>query len=152
MPKQINMNRSIQFEGITVKYSVEGKGRPVVLLHGYLLSGEAWKPLSDLLSATFRVISVDIPGHGGSGVAGETHTMEYIAEAVRAVLNDAGEEKVTACRSFHGWVCCTGFRGKISRDVSRVCAVPLTSLCRCTGGCIKEEEGDRGQSWQVKRI
>jgi pimeloyl-ACP methyl ester carboxylesterase len=88
------MNRSIQFEGITVRYRVEGKGRPVVLLHGYLLSGEAWKPLSDLLTATFRVISVDIPGHGGSGVAGDTHTMEFIAEAVRAVLKDAGEKKV----------------------------------------------------------
>ncbi len=94
MPKQIIMNRSIQFEGITVTYSVEGKGRPVVLLHGYLLSGEAWRPLSDLLTETFRVISVDIPGHGGSGVAGDTHTMEFIAEAVRAVMNDAGEKKV----------------------------------------------------------
>lgn len=88
------MNRSIHFEGITVKYSVEGKGRPVVLLHGYLLTGEAWRPLTEVLSETFRVISVDIPGHGGSGVAGDTHTMEFIAEAVRAVLNDAGEEKV----------------------------------------------------------
>jgi len=88
------MNRSIHFEGITVKYSVKGKGRPVVLLHGYLLTGEAWRPLTDMLSETFRVISVDIPGHGGSGVAGETHTMEFIAEAVRAILIDAGEEKV----------------------------------------------------------
>jgi len=94
LPKQINMNRTIQFEGITVKYSTRGKGKPLVLLHGYLLSGEAWKPLTDLLSATFRVISVDIPGHGGSGVAGDTHTMEFIAEAVRAVINDSGEKKV----------------------------------------------------------
>jgi pimeloyl-ACP methyl ester carboxylesterase len=88
------MNRSVKFEGIAVKYSVEGKGMPVVLLHGYLLSGDAWRPLSDLLAATFRVISVDIPGHGGSGVAGDTHTMEFIAEAVRTVLNDACENKV----------------------------------------------------------
>lgn len=88
------MKRSIQFEGITVRYTVEGKGRPVVLLHGYLLSGAAWRPLSDLLTEKFRVISVDIPGHGGSGVAGDTHTMEFIAEAVRTVMNDAGENKV----------------------------------------------------------
>ncbi len=94
MPKQINMNRSIQFEGITVRYSVEGKGKPVVLLHGYLLSGDAWRPLSDLLTATFRVISMDLPGHGSSGVAGDTHTMEFIAETVMAVMNDAGEKKV----------------------------------------------------------
>jgi pimeloyl-ACP methyl ester carboxylesterase len=94
LPKQINMDRSIRFEDITVRYTTEGIGQPVVLLHGYLLSGEAWKPLSDLLAATFRVITVDIPGHGASGVAGTTHTMEFIAEAVRAVLTDAGESKV----------------------------------------------------------
>jgi len=92
--KQLNMNRSIQFEGITVKYSDEGKGRPVVLLHGYLLTGEAWRPLTDLLNGTFRVISIDIPGHGGSGVKGDTHTMDFIAESVRAVIHDCGEEQV----------------------------------------------------------
>lgn len=88
------MNRSIQFEGITVKYSDEGKGRPVILLHGYLLTGEAWRPLADLLSGTFRIITVDIPGHGGSGVKGDTHSMDFIAEAVRAVIHDCGEEQV----------------------------------------------------------
>ena len=88
------MNRTMQFEGITVTYSTRGKGKPLVLLHGYLLSGEAWKPMSDMLAASYRVISVDIPGHGGSGVAGDTHTMEFIAEAVRAVIDDAGEKKV----------------------------------------------------------
>ncbi|MCK7531429.1 MAG: alpha/beta hydrolase [Marinilabiliales bacterium] len=39
------MNRSIQFEGIKVSYSVNGKGKPVVLLHGYLETGEVWQPL-----------------------------------------------------------------------------------------------------------
>lgn len=88
------MKRSILFEGITVEYSDRGSGRPLILLHGYLLTGEVWEPLSDIISKSFRVISVDIPGHGGSGVAGDTHTMEFIAEAVRAVMNDAGERKV----------------------------------------------------------
>jgi pimeloyl-ACP methyl ester carboxylesterase len=88
------MNRSVQFEGITVSYSDYGKGKPVVLLHGYLLTGEVWQPLSYILSDTFRVICIDLPGHGGSGVKGETHTMEFIAGAVRAVIIDAGEKKV----------------------------------------------------------
>ncbi|MGB8358235.1 MAG: alpha/beta hydrolase [Bacteroidales bacterium] len=88
------MNRSIHFEGIIVRYSDCGSGRPLILLHGYLLTGEVWQPLSDIISKSFRVISVDIPGHGGSGVAGDTHTMEFIAGAVRAVMNDTGEKKV----------------------------------------------------------
>ncbi len=88
------MNRSIQFKGITVKYSDCRKGRALVLLHGYLLTGDVWQPLTEILSEIFRVISIDIPGHGGSGVAGDTHTMEFVADAVKAVITDAGEKKV----------------------------------------------------------
>jgi pimeloyl-ACP methyl ester carboxylesterase len=88
------MDRSIIFHGIPVSYSDTGEGRPIVLLHGYLESGEVWQPLTELLSREFRVIAADLPGHGRSGVAGEEHTMEFLAGAVRAVISDAGVERV----------------------------------------------------------
>jgi pimeloyl-ACP methyl ester carboxylesterase len=88
------MKRSVQFEGIAVSYSVAGSGRPVVLLHGYLEAAEVWKPLTEKLEKQFRVISVDLPGHGDSGVKSECHTMEFLAGAVRAVVSDAGEERI----------------------------------------------------------
>lgn len=84
----------IDFEGIKVAYRATGSGRPVVLLHGYLETSEVWEPLTYMLSAEFRVILNDLPGHGDSGVKGEIHTMEFLAGAVRAVLSDAGEDKV----------------------------------------------------------
>ena len=71
MPKQINMNRSIQFEGIKVSVHVNrARVNLWFCCMVTLISGEAWRPLSDMLAENFRVISVDIPGHGGSGVAG----------------------------------------------------------------------------------
>jgi len=85
---------TIQFEGIKVSYRAEGRGKPLVLLHGYLESAEVWEPLTERLRGDFRVIAVDLPGHGDSGVGGETHTMEFMAGAVRAVLSDAGEKRV----------------------------------------------------------
>ncbi len=88
------MNRSIIFQGIPVSYSDNGEGKPIVLLHGYLESGEVWQPLAEVLSREFRVIAADLPGHGRSGVAGEEHTMEFLAGAVRAVMADAGVERV----------------------------------------------------------
>jgi pimeloyl-ACP methyl ester carboxylesterase len=88
------MIRSIIFNGIPVSYSDTGEGRPVVFLHGYLESGEVWQPLTDLLSREFRVIAADLPGHGRSGVAGGEHTMEFLAGAVRAVIADAGADRV----------------------------------------------------------
>lgn len=88
------MNRSVQFEEIKVSYSVTGTGRSVVLLHGYLEAGEVWKPLSKELEKEFRIIAIDLPGHGDSGVKGDRHTMEFLAGAVRRVISDAGEEKI----------------------------------------------------------
>jgi len=88
------MNRSIIFHGIPVSYTDTGKGKPIVLLHGYLESGEVWQPLTEMLSREFRVIAADLPGHGNSGVAGGEHTMEFLAGAVRAVIADAGTDRV----------------------------------------------------------
>jgi pimeloyl-ACP methyl ester carboxylesterase len=88
------MKRATEFKEIRVSYSDSGHGRPLVLLHGYLETGEVWQPLSDILSETFRVISVDLPGHGDSGVAGDTHTMEFLAEALREVIVDADVKRV----------------------------------------------------------
>jgi pimeloyl-ACP methyl ester carboxylesterase len=63
-------------------FSDRGKGKTVVLLHGYLESSEIWNDFSKKLSKKFRVISFDIPGHGESELLSDEHTMEMIAEAV----------------------------------------------------------------------
>ncbi|MCA1741260.1 MAG: alpha/beta hydrolase [Bacteroidales bacterium] len=88
------MNMYVEFDGLKVSYRVTGAGRPIFLLHGYLEAGEVWEPLTDKLSGDFRIVIVDLPGHGDSGVKGEIHTMEFLARAVRAVLSDAGESRV----------------------------------------------------------
>lgn len=88
------MKRSVEFEGIGVTYNTCGEGKPVVLLHGYLETGEVWDPLVDRLKSRFRIIAVDLPGHGDSGIKGDTHTMEFLAGAVMKILSVEGEEKV----------------------------------------------------------
>ena len=73
-----------------------GKGEKcVVLLHGYLESMYVWEDFLPLLTPHFRVITVDIPGHGISEVKGEVHTMEMVADVLHEMLNSLGIEKVT---------------------------------------------------------
>ena len=88
------MNRTTQLGNIAVSYDETGKGRPLVFLHGYLEAKEVWKPLTEILSRAYRIITIDLPGHGSSGITGEVHTMEFIAEAVREVMRDAGTDRV----------------------------------------------------------
>ena len=67
----------------------------VVLLHGYLESMYVWEDFLPLLTPHYRVITVDIPGHGISEVKGEVHTMEMVAEVLRDMLDELGIERVT---------------------------------------------------------
>ncbi len=88
------MARSISYEGIDVSFSDRGTGRPIVLLHGYLESKAIWEPLSDILERSFRVVAVDLPGHGCSGVMSDVHTMEFMAGAVKEVIDQLALQKV----------------------------------------------------------
>jgi pimeloyl-ACP methyl ester carboxylesterase len=76
----------IVFRSGRIHYSDSGSGSVIVLLHGYLESLEVWNGFAEKLSTKFRVIAVDLPGHGLSDVYGEVHTMEFMAEAVKKIL------------------------------------------------------------------
>lgn len=67
----------------------------VVLLHGYLESMLVWEDFVPLLYKQVRVVTLDLPGHGVSEVKGEVHTMEYLADTLRAMLDELGIERCT---------------------------------------------------------
>ena len=64
-----------------------GKGRAVVLLHGFLENKTMWQELASELNKKHRVITIDLLGHGESGCLGYVHSMEENAEVVHAVLS-----------------------------------------------------------------
>jgi pimeloyl-ACP methyl ester carboxylesterase len=76
-----------QFRGDDIAYTTVGKGRAVVLLHGFLGSGEIWRDLIPRLSRSYRVIAIDLPGHGESACYGYVHSMELMAQSVKSVLD-----------------------------------------------------------------
>jgi pimeloyl-[acyl-carrier protein] methyl ester esterase len=49
-----------------LNYEIHGRGRDLVLLHGWSLNLRVWDEVRQLLSQHFRVIAIDLPGHGGS--------------------------------------------------------------------------------------
>lgn len=69
--------------------------RCVVLLHGYLESLLVWERFVPLLYKEVRVVTLDLPGHGISVVAGETHTMEWLADVVADALAALGIDRCT---------------------------------------------------------
>ncbi len=81
------MIKTIKFKKGTVTFSDTGKGRVVVLLHGFLGSHQIWNSTIQSLSKSFRVIAIDLPGHGETDCFGYVHTMELLAKSVKAVMD-----------------------------------------------------------------
>src|SRR5476651_1679642 len=57
------------FDSTKIYYEVKGNGYPVIMVHGFLMTGQSWKNCtvySDLLNAGFEVILIDQRGNGHS--------------------------------------------------------------------------------------
>ena len=74
------------FRGANISYSVKGKGRSILLIHGFLACKEIWKDYDSRLAKHFRVVTLDLPGHGESGCIGYVHNMELLAECIKKLL------------------------------------------------------------------
>jgi pimeloyl-[acyl-carrier protein] methyl ester esterase len=71
---------------------VRGSGPALVLLHGWGLNLRIWDGLAAALSDRFRIIAVDLPGHGRSAWLPERSSLEEQAAQVReTVAGIAGE-------------------------------------------------------------
>ncbi len=78
---------SIDFKKGRIYFEEYGSGRPLVLLHGFTESLKIWYDYKETLSKNFRLILIDLPGHGKSSVIEETHSMDLMADGVKAVLD-----------------------------------------------------------------
>jgi len=103
----MEQHKTIVFEGHTLHYRDEGREheQTLVLLHGYLQNLDIWSSYVLSYLRSMHVITIDLPGHGYSECFGEVHSMDLMARAVKAVLDDAGVEQcVLIGHSMGGYV------------------------------------------------
>lgn len=88
----------------TVACTDEGEGPPVVLLHCNASSRHQWRPLIGALSGRFRVLAVDLFGHGDSQLPHPPRTFTVADEVamVAAMINRAGEPVHLVGHSYGG--------------------------------------------------
>jgi len=77
---------NITYRKKKIFYNDEGKGKVIVLLHGFMESSRIWKDYTTVLSKAFRVITIDLPGHGKSENLDDVNDMGSMAQAVYKVL------------------------------------------------------------------
>ena len=79
--------------GINLYYETHGSGRPLILLHGGLGSGEMFGPILPALTANHQVIAPDLQGHGRTADVDRPLSIETMADDIAALIKHLGLEK-----------------------------------------------------------
>lgn len=79
--------KQILYKNTSISYSDTGKGTAIVLLHGFLENKNMWQDIVSEFSTKYRVITIDLLGHGDTECLGYIHSMEDNADAVHEVLS-----------------------------------------------------------------
>jgi pimeloyl-ACP methyl ester carboxylesterase len=82
-----------EVNGINLYYEIHGTGRPLVLLHGGLGSGEMFGPALQALAQGHQVILPDLQGHGRTADIDRPLDVRLMADDIAALITELGLEK-----------------------------------------------------------
>jgi non-heme chloroperoxidase len=91
----LKINKGAENE-VRIHYQDCGKGKPVVLIHGWPLSHEMWEyQVEDLVNAGYRVITYDRRGFGQSSKPYDNYTYDILTDDLKALMDYLGLQDVT---------------------------------------------------------
>jgi pimeloyl-ACP methyl ester carboxylesterase len=82
-----------EVNGINLYYETHGTGRPLILLHGGLGSGEMFGPVLPLLAERHQVIAPDLQGHGRTADIDRPLDIRLMAGDIAALIDHLGLDK-----------------------------------------------------------
>jgi pimeloyl-ACP methyl ester carboxylesterase len=136
---------SINLNGIIVSYNDEGQGSPIVLLHGFCGSKGYWDNVIFKLSEQFRVITLDLPGHGESANLEGNATIEEIADHIKELLDYLKVTKVTMFGHSLGGYITLAFAEKFGQMLNGFSLVHSTAFP-------DSEEAKKGREAGVEKV
>ena len=96
-PDEVNSVETAQADAVRLHIEDSGgSGRPVVLIHGWPLSAQAWEPQVAVLEAAgYRVVVYDRRGFGRSDKPASGYSYNMLADDLQRVLEQCGLQDVT---------------------------------------------------------
>lgn len=91
--KSLGKGTYADLNGLHLYYEVHGSGRPLVVLHGGLGSGEMFGPILPQLADHHQAILVDLQGHGRTADIDRPFSIEAMADDVAALIEHLGLER-----------------------------------------------------------
>jgi pimeloyl-ACP methyl ester carboxylesterase len=86
---------AVSKDGVKINFNVEGSGEPaLVFIHGWSCDNTVWAEQVKTFSPKYKVVTIDLAGHGKSGIERKDYTLQMFGADVAAVVNQLGLTKV----------------------------------------------------------
>lgn len=118
---------SVQVNGIELHYTSQGTGEPLLLLHGFGGCGAMWTPVAQELAKRYRVISVDMRGHGKSTNPSNKFSHPQSAEDIRALMDSLNIRQARAAGFSSGGMTLLRLATKYPDRLSKMVVVGATT-------------------------
>jgi pimeloyl-ACP methyl ester carboxylesterase len=118
----------LRYKNANIHFSSQGKGRAIVLLHGFLENISMWDDIILTLSKKYRVISIDLLGHGKSENIGYIHSMEDQASMIKFVLDALNLRKCVLIGHSMGGYVGLAFAEHFKENIKALCLMNSTAL------------------------
>lgn len=90
-------------DGVPIHYSVQGKGEPtLVFVHCWSCDRNLWENQVPEFAKKYRVVTIDLPGHGQSGTGRKTWSIESFGDDVKTVVTKLDLKRVVFIGSSMG--------------------------------------------------
>ena len=118
----------VKLSDTTIAYVDKGEGEVVVLLHGFCGSFGYWENVIPELSKSYRVIALDLPGHGESDSDIKDCSIENYADIIKALLDQLRIQKITMFGHSLGGYITLAFAEKYSGSLNGFSLVHSTAF------------------------
>ena len=92
----LEINKGTAGYPVKLHYSDYGKGKPVILIHGWPMSAEMWEyQINDLVEAGYRVITYDRRGFGKSYHPWDGYDYDTMTDDLKALIDHLNLRDIT---------------------------------------------------------
>jgi pimeloyl-ACP methyl ester carboxylesterase len=124
---QMTMMKNILYKNTTISYTDTGEGNTIVFLHGFLENKTMWKDYVTFFAAKYRVVTIDLLGHGESDSLGYVHEMEENANVVHEVLKTLSIRKAIITGHSMGGYVALAFAELFPKNIKKLVLLNSTS-------------------------
>ncbi|MFB5087509.1 alpha/beta hydrolase [Psychrobacillus sp. PGGUH221] len=137
--------KTVQIKSSSVAYIDEGQGEVLFLIHGFCGSSAYWSRVVPLLANQYRVIAIDLPGHGESEVQDNVNQIDDYADFIHQFLDSLEVDKVTMLGHSLGGYITLAFAEKYSERLNGFSLIHST-------GFPDSEEAKKGRDTSALKI